>query len=54
MMLQSLSSDYSEIWTSTNRSNLAMRALLAKLEWKFCGDLNGLDEGDPEMFFKSN
>lgn len=42
-----------EVWTSTNRSNAAMRALLAKSGWRYCGELDGLDAGDPEQFFKS-
>lgn len=42
-----------EVWTSTNRSNTPMRALLAKARWTFCGELEGLDEGDPELFFKA-
>ena len=42
-----------EVWTSTNRSNAAMRALLEKEGWRYCGELNGLDEGDPEQFFKT-
>jgi ribosomal protein S18 acetylase RimI-like enzyme len=40
-----------EVWTSTNRSNLAMLGLLRKLGWRYCGELIGLDEGDPEQFF---
>ncbi|MEO1136464.1 MAG: GNAT family N-acetyltransferase [Pseudomonadota bacterium] len=42
-----------EVWTSTNRSNTAMRALLAKSGWRYCGELDGLDTGDPEQFFKA-
>ncbi|MEM8647729.1 MAG: hypothetical protein AAGF86_15470, partial [Pseudomonadota bacterium] len=42
-----------EVWTSTNRSNAAMRALLEKSHWRYCGELDGLDKGDPEQFFKS-
>ncbi len=41
-----------ELWTSTNRSNAKMRALLEGSGWQFCGELNGLDEDDPELFFK--
>ena len=41
-----------EVWTSTNRSNVAMRAVLAKSGWLYCGELDGLDTGDPERFFK--
>lgn len=42
-----------EVWTSTNRSNVAMRALLEKSGWRYCGALDGLDAGDPEQFFKT-
>lgn len=42
-----------EVWTSTNRSNAAMRALLEKQGWHYCGELNGLDDGDPEQFFRT-
>ncbi|MEM1286541.1 MAG: GNAT family N-acetyltransferase [Pseudomonadota bacterium] len=44
---------FPEVWTSTNRSNAAMRALLDKAGWQYCGELDGLDEGDPELFFKN-
>lgn len=44
---------FPEVWTSTNRSNAAMRALLEREGWRYCGELNGLDEGDPEQFFKT-
>ncbi|WP_421724357.1 GNAT family N-acetyltransferase [Bauldia sp.] len=42
---------YPELWTSTNRSNAPMQALLQASDWHYCGELRGLDEGDPEMFF---
>lgn len=42
-----------EVWTSTNRSNHAMRRLLEKARWTYCGALCGLDEDDPELFFKT-
>ena len=41
-----------ELWTSTNRSNGPMRALLKSCAWHYCGELDGLDPGDPELFFK--
>ncbi|MEO0497070.1 MAG: GNAT family N-acetyltransferase [Pseudomonadota bacterium] len=41
-----------EVWTSTNRSNLEMRSLLDSSGWKFCGEIDGLDDGDPEMIFR--
>jgi GNAT superfamily N-acetyltransferase len=47
------SSAHPEVWTSTNTSNAAMRGLLAKLRWQYCGEVCGLDDGDPEMFFKT-
>jgi ribosomal protein S18 acetylase RimI-like enzyme len=40
-----------QVFTSTNMSNHAMRSLLRKEGWSFCGGLTGLDEGDPELFF---
>ena len=43
-----------EVWTSTNESNLAMRALLASESWQFSGTLHGLDGDDPELFFFLN
>ena len=42
----------SEVWTSTNRSNFEMRSLLQKVGFRYCGELDGFDEGDPEQFFK--
>lgn len=42
-----------EVWTSTNRSNSAMRKLLYKAGWRYCGELSGLDEGDPELFYRT-
>jgi hypothetical protein len=44
---------FPEVWTSTNRSNSSMRKLLKKAGWRYCGELSGLDEADPEQFFKS-
>ncbi len=52
LLLHSCSA-YSEVWTSTNQSNSAMRSLLTKAGWEYCGELCGLDEGDPELFFKA-
>ena len=42
-----------QVFTSTNRSNAPMRALLAKEGWQLSGALEGLDEGDPEVFYFS-
>lgn len=39
------------VFTSTNRSNGPMRALLQAAKWSFSGQLDGLDEDDPELFF---
>ncbi|MEO0383329.1 MAG: hypothetical protein AAF234_07240 [Pseudomonadota bacterium] len=44
---------FPEVWTSTNRSNSAMHKLLTKAGWRYCGELSGLDDGDPEQFFKT-
>ena len=52
-LLAHSSSTHPEVWTSTNQSNAAMRSLLAKAGWTYCGELSGLDEGDPELFFKT-
>ncbi len=41
----------SKLFTSTNRSNLPMRALLAKLRYRQVGSIDGLDEDDPEVFY---
>jgi len=42
-----------EVWTSTNESNSAMRQLLRALGWQFCGSVEGLDENDPERFYRT-
>ncbi len=42
-----------ELWTSTNRSNNPMRKLLDRAGWRYCGELSGLDEGDPERFYRT-
>lgn len=39
------------IFTSTNRSNLPMIALLEKRGWEFSGQLEGIDDGDPELIY---
>ncbi len=43
--------DDDRMFTSTNQSNLAMRALLAKAGWRQCGVIHDLDPGDPELVF---
>jgi len=40
-----------QVFTSTNASNQPMRSLLQAEGWTFSGKLDGLDEGDPELFF---
>jgi ribosomal protein S18 acetylase RimI-like enzyme len=40
-----------QIFTSTNTSNQPMRLLLQAEGWSFSGELDGLDEGDPELVF---
>lgn len=39
------------IFTSTNRSNTRMIGLLEKEGWRFSGQLEGIDEGDPELVY---
>jgi ribosomal protein S18 acetylase RimI-like enzyme len=38
-LLQAAAMEHPEIWTSTNRSNMAMRGLLTKTGWMFCGEI---------------
>jgi ribosomal protein S18 acetylase RimI-like enzyme len=40
-----------KLFTSTNESNEAMRALLAKLGYEPSGQVDNLDEGDSELIF---
>jgi len=40
-----------KLFTSTNKSNEQMRKLLGKAGFTYCGEIDALDEGDPEMFF---
>lgn len=39
------------IFTSTNCSNAAMQQLLTSEGWRACGMVDGLDDGDPELFY---
>jgi ribosomal protein S18 acetylase RimI-like enzyme len=39
------------VFTSTNLSNTPMRELLRSMNWTYSGTLDGLDPGDPELFF---
>ena len=43
--------DRPKLWTSTNRSNAPMQALLVSEGFIYAGEVEGLDEGDPEMFY---
>jgi ribosomal protein S18 acetylase RimI-like enzyme len=40
-----------KLFTSTNRSNVVMQALLVKLGFVSSGVIENLDEGDPELVF---
>jgi ribosomal protein S18 acetylase RimI-like enzyme len=40
-----------DVFISTNRSNRPMRSLLEEEKWMFSGQLEGIDEGDPELVF---
>lgn len=40
-----------QVFTSTNASNRPMQSLLRTEDWSFSGQLDGLDEGDPELVF---
>lgn len=42
---------HAKLFTSTNRSNLPMRRLLKKMGYKLVGQVRGLDDGDPEIFY---
>jgi GNAT superfamily N-acetyltransferase len=41
----------SRVFTSTNTSNHPMRSLLEAEDWTFSGELDGLDDDDPELVF---
>jgi ribosomal protein S18 acetylase RimI-like enzyme len=41
----------SQVFTSTNTSNQPMRSLLEAEDWSCSGELDGLDDGDPELVF---
>lgn len=40
-----------KVFTSTNRSNTRMQRALSKADFAFAGEINGLDDGDPERFY---
>jgi len=39
------------IFTSANQSNADMHHLLAKLDYRQCGEIHGIDDGGPELVF---
>jgi RimJ/RimL family protein N-acetyltransferase len=40
-----------KVFTSTNRSNVQMQRALEKAAFTFAGEIKGLDDGDPELFY---
>ena len=40
-----------KVFTSTNSSNIPMQKALAKSGFTFAGKIDGLDDGDPELFY---
>ncbi len=40
-----------KVFTSTNSSNTQMQKALTKVGFSFAGKINGLDDGDPELFY---
>lgn len=40
-----------KVFTSTNSSNTQMQGALTKANFSFAGELNGLGDGDPELFY---
>jgi GNAT superfamily N-acetyltransferase len=42
---------YPRLWTSTNESNRPMQALLGRAGFRLAGRIEGLDVGDPELFY---
>lgn len=53
-LLASCAVAHPELWTSTNRSNAEMHTLLKSAKWLYCGDVSGLDPGDPECFYRTD
>ncbi|WP_316861494.1 GNAT family N-acetyltransferase [uncultured Cohaesibacter sp.] len=43
-----------DLWTSTNLTNGPMISLLLGRGYRACGQLDGLDDRDPELFFKKS
>jgi GNAT superfamily N-acetyltransferase len=42
-----------KLFTSTNLSNGAMQGVLSRLGWSSAGIVHGLDDGDPELFYRA-
>ena len=40
-----------KVFTSTNSSNIPMQRALTKAGFTFAGKIDGLDDGDPELFY---
>ena len=40
-----------KVFTSTNSSNIPMQRALTKSGFTFAGKIDGLDDGDPELFY---
>ena len=40
-----------KVFTSTNSSNTRMQRALIKADFVFAGEIKGLDDGDPELFY---
>lgn len=40
-----------KVFTSTNSSNIQMQKALTKVGFTFAGKIDGLDDGDPELFY---
>ena len=43
-----------KVFTSTNSSNIQMQKALSKVGFSFAGKINGLDDGDSELFYYKN
>jgi GNAT superfamily N-acetyltransferase len=39
------------VFTSTNATNAAMHAVLARYGWRRCGEVDDIDPGDPEIVY---
>jgi len=54
MQLICKQSKTNKVFTSTNSSNIQMQKALTKVGFSFAGKIDGLDEGDPELFYYKN